>query len=149
MWAFASLKDLIESSLFFDLCSQFLILHFLTILFQWIGWFRLIGSLRGHTFVFLTSWVLRGEVVSLTRNLEDQASVFTTPWDRVTQLYPRALGPHFGRLLRPVWVTVGLFSFPDHHTGVLTNSPLLIRLAWRPTDIWAWGNHNQHWPFTT
>jgi hypothetical protein len=30
MWAFASLMDLIQSSLFFDLCSQFMILHFLT-----------------------------------------------------------------------------------------------------------------------
>jgi hypothetical protein len=29
MWAFASLMDLIQSSLFFDLCYQFLILHFL------------------------------------------------------------------------------------------------------------------------
>jgi hypothetical protein len=29
MWAFASLMDLIQSSLFFDRCSQFLTLHFL------------------------------------------------------------------------------------------------------------------------
>jgi hypothetical protein len=29
MWAFAFLIDLMQSSLFFDLCSQFLILHFL------------------------------------------------------------------------------------------------------------------------
>jgi hypothetical protein len=29
MWAFASLMDPIQSSLFFDLCSQFMILHFL------------------------------------------------------------------------------------------------------------------------
>jgi hypothetical protein len=29
MWAFASLMELIQSSLFFDLYSQFLILHFL------------------------------------------------------------------------------------------------------------------------
>jgi hypothetical protein len=28
-WTFSSLMDLIQSSLFFDLCSQFLILHFL------------------------------------------------------------------------------------------------------------------------
>jgi hypothetical protein len=33
-------------------------------------------------------------------NLEDQASVFVTPGDRVTQLYPQTLGTHFSRLLR-------------------------------------------------
>jgi hypothetical protein len=27
------------------------------------------------------------------------------------------LGTHFSRLLRHAWVTVGLFLFPDHHTG--------------------------------
>jgi hypothetical protein len=32
-------------------------------------------------------------------NLEDQASVFVTPGDKVTQLYPQALGTHFNRLL--------------------------------------------------
>jgi hypothetical protein len=90
------------------------------ILFCCIGRFRLIRSFRGHMFGFLTSWVLRGEVVSLTPNpdVEDQASVFITPGDRVTQLYPRALGPHFGRLLRHLWVKVGLFSFPGHHMGI-------------------------------
>jgi hypothetical protein len=35
-----------------------------------------------------------------TPNLEDQVSVFMTPGDRVTQLYPQALGIHFSRLLR-------------------------------------------------
>jgi hypothetical protein len=30
-----------------------------------------------------------------TPNLEDQASVFMTPGDRVAQLYPQALGTHF------------------------------------------------------
>jgi hypothetical protein len=58
-----------------------------------------------------------------TPNLEDQASVFMTPGDRVAQLYPQALGTHFSRLLRHSWVTVGLFFNPGHHTGlvILTN----------------------------
>jgi hypothetical protein len=47
-----------------------------------------------------------------TPNLEDQASVFMTRRDRVTQLYPQALGTHFSRLLRHEWVTVGLFFNP-------------------------------------
>jgi hypothetical protein len=48
---------------------------------------------------------------------EDQASVFIFPRGRVAQLYPRALGTHFSRLLRHAWVTVRLFLFPGHHTG--------------------------------
>jgi hypothetical protein len=44
-----------------------------------------------------------------TPNLEYQASVFMTPGDRVTQLYPQTLGTHFSRLVRHAWVTVGLF----------------------------------------
>jgi hypothetical protein len=40
---------------------------------------------------------------------EDQASVFISPSSRVAT--------HFSRLLRHVWVTVGLFLFPGHHTG--------------------------------
>jgi hypothetical protein len=49
-------------------------------------------------------------------NLEDQVSVIMTPWDRVAQLYPQALGTHFSRLLRHAWVIVGLFFNPGHHT---------------------------------
>jgi hypothetical protein len=52
-----------------------------------------------------------------TANLEDQASVFMTPGDRVAQLYPQAQGTHFSRLSRHAWVTVGLFFNPGHHTG--------------------------------
>jgi hypothetical protein len=52
-----------------------------------------------------------------TPNLEDQASVFMTPGDRVAQLYPQALGTHFSRLIRHAWVTVGLFFNPSHGTG--------------------------------
>jgi hypothetical protein len=37
-----------------------------------------------------------------TPNLEDQASVFVTPKERVTQLYPQALGTHFSLPLRHV-----------------------------------------------
>jgi hypothetical protein len=40
---------------------------------------------------------------------ENQASVFISPRGRVFT--------HFSRLLRHAWVTVGLFLFPDHHTG--------------------------------
>jgi hypothetical protein len=40
---------------------------------------------------------------------EDQASVFISPRGRVAT--------HFSRLLRHVWVMVGLFLFPGHHTG--------------------------------
>jgi hypothetical protein len=53
-----------------------------------------------------------------TPNLEDQASVFMTPRDRVAQLYPQALGTHFSSLLRHAWVIVGLFFNPGHHTGL-------------------------------
>jgi hypothetical protein len=42
---------------------------------------------------------------------EDQASVFISSRGRVAT--------HFGRLLRHAWVTVGLFLFPGHHTGIL------------------------------
>jgi hypothetical protein len=54
--------------------------------------------------------------------LEDQASVFMTPGDRVAQLYPQALGIYFNHLLRHAWVTVGLFFNPGHHTGFIQNS---------------------------
>jgi hypothetical protein len=58
---------------------------------------------------FVTITLFTGWNVSPAPNLEDQASVFTTPGHRVTQLYPQALGNHFSRLLRHAWVTVGLF----------------------------------------
>jgi hypothetical protein len=64
-------------------------------------------------------------------NLEDQVSVFMTAGDRVAQLYPQALGTHFNRLLRPAWVTVGLFSNPGHHTG---NGLKLVTLT--PSGKW-------------
>jgi hypothetical protein len=40
----------------------------------------------------------------------------------VAQLYPQAPGTHFSRLLRHAWVTVELFSFPGHHTGILLST---------------------------
>jgi hypothetical protein len=40
----------------------------------------------------------------------EQASVFISPRGRVAT--------HFSRLLRHAWVTVGLFLFPGHHTGI-------------------------------
>jgi hypothetical protein len=52
-----------------------------------------------------------------TPNLEEQASVFMTPGDRVAQLYTQELGTHFSRLLQHAWVTVRLLFFnPGHHT---------------------------------
>jgi hypothetical protein len=53
-----------------------------------------------------------------TPTLEDEASVFISPRGRVAQLYPQAPGTHFSRLLQHAWVTVGLFLFPGHHTGI-------------------------------
>jgi hypothetical protein len=72
---------------------------------------------------FVTIPFLQGSLLDQrpTPNLEDQASVFMTPGDRVTQLYPQALGTHFSRLLRHAWVTVVLYFNPGHHTGVWHN----------------------------
>jgi hypothetical protein len=42
--------------------------------------------------------------------LEDQASVFISHRGNVAT--------HFSRLLRHAWITVGLFLFPGHHTGI-------------------------------
>jgi hypothetical protein len=61
----------------------------------------------------------RGVAPRPTPILEDQAPVFISPRGRVAQLYPRTPGTHFSRLLRHTWVTVGLFLFPGHHTGIL------------------------------
>jgi hypothetical protein len=62
-----------------------------------------------------------------TPNLEDQASVFMTPGDRVTQLYPQALGTHCSRLLRHAWVTVGLYLIPATTREAKTILVLSIR----------------------
>jgi hypothetical protein len=50
-----------------------------------------------------------------TPNLQDQASIFVTPRDRVTQLYPQALGTHFSCLLQHAWAMLGLFLSSGHH----------------------------------
>jgi hypothetical protein len=60
-------------------------------------------------FVTITFYTAELLVQRPTPNLEDQASVFLTPGDRVAQLYLQTLGTHFSRLLRHAWVTVGLF----------------------------------------
>jgi hypothetical protein len=75
----------------------------------WISW-RLLNN-----FLFYRVGLL---VPRPTPTLEDQASVFISPRGRVAQLYPQARGTHFSRLLRHAWVTVGLFLFPGHHTGI-------------------------------
>jgi hypothetical protein len=59
---------------------------------------------------FATITSLQDWIVSPAPN--PQASVFMTPGDRVSQLYPQALGTHFSRLLRHACVTVGLFFNP-------------------------------------
>jgi hypothetical protein len=41
---------------------------------------------------FVTINFLRGWIVSPAPNLEDEASVFMTPGDRMAQIYPQALG---------------------------------------------------------
>jgi hypothetical protein len=70
-----------------------------------------------------------------TPTLEDQASVFISPRSRVVQLYPQAPGTHFSRLLRHAWVTVGLFLFPGHHTGILFGAPAKIPYVFLASPI--------------
>jgi hypothetical protein len=85
-----------------------------------------IRALASPFWSFLTITFLRGWIVSPAPNPEDQVSVFMTPGDRVTQLYPQALGTHFSPILRHAWVTVGLFFNPGHHTGRMCYTVILI-----------------------
>jgi hypothetical protein len=50
---------------------------------------------------------------------EDQVSVFISPRGR--------MATHFSRLLRHAWVTVVLFLFPGHHTGVSVTACILVQ----------------------
>jgi hypothetical protein len=79
---------------------------------------------------------LQGGVVSPTANLpEDQASVFISPGGTVAQLYPKAQGTNFSRLLRH---TLALFLFPGCHTGVTNHYCSLIFKAFkRPIRVLA------------
>jgi hypothetical protein len=70
---------------------------------------------------FVTITFLQGWIVSSASNLENQASVFMTPGDRVAQLYPQVLGIHFSRLLRHAWVTVGLLFVSSIHLLAVKN----------------------------
>jgi hypothetical protein len=115
-----------QSALFFDLSFQLLILHFLMsvctqfhilislILLNCLGRFHSIRLFRGHILGFLTISFLQWQVVSLSPNPQPGGPVrrIYNPRGRVTQLYPQALGTHFGRLLRPAWAAVGLFFSP-------------------------------------
>jgi hypothetical protein len=76
---------------------------------------------RGHILGFLMVSFLHWQVVSLSPNPQPGGPVrrIYKPRGRVAQLYPQALGTHFGRLLRPAWAAVGLFFSPGHHTGRL------------------------------
>jgi hypothetical protein len=58
-----------------------------------------------------------------TSILEEQASVFISLRGRVAT--------HFSRLLRHAWVTVGLFLFPGHHTGMYWHLVMLIEYWWQ------------------
>jgi hypothetical protein len=95
-------------------------------LFRFGWYFRIIfWILSTCSFQFFLFWVFltvtfyrTGLLVQRpTPNLEDQVSVFMTPGDRVSQLYPQTLGTNFSRLLRHAWATVGLLFNPGHHTG--------------------------------
>jgi hypothetical protein len=68
---------------------------------------------------FSTISFLQGRVVSSTPKPHPGVPglCIYIPRGRVAQLYIRALGTHFSRLLRHAWVTVGLFLLPGHHTG--------------------------------
>jgi hypothetical protein len=99
-------------------CSYNVQLCIIIIIMIWLySPIRALASPKNWGFVTIT--FLRGCIVSPAPNpnLEDQASVFMTPGDRVAQLYPQALGTHFNRLLRHAWVTVGLFFNLGYHTG--------------------------------
>jgi hypothetical protein len=69
---------------------------------------------------FVTIAILRSWIVSPAPNPQPGGSglgIYNPPGDRVSQLYPQALGTHFSRLLQ-AWVTMGLFFNPGHHTGL-------------------------------
>jgi hypothetical protein len=72
---------------------------------------------------FVTITFLRGWIVSPAPNPQPGVPGLCVydPRDRVSQLYPQALGTHFSRLLRHAWVTVGLFFNPGHHTGLISS----------------------------
>jgi hypothetical protein len=69
---------------------------------------------RGHILGFLTVSFLQWQVICLSPNPQPGGPVHRiyNPRSRVAQLYPQALGTHFGRLLRPAWAAVGLFFSP-------------------------------------
>jgi hypothetical protein len=60
---------------------------------------------------------------------------------------PRALGTHFSRLLRHACVTVGLFLFPGHHTGMsLTTATLLFnRMLFGNATVLPQNNSFTNW----
>jgi hypothetical protein len=68
---------------------------------------------------FVTITLLQGWIVSPAPNRQPEGPGLRIyePGDRVTQLYPQALGTHFSRLLRHAWVRAGLLFNPGHHTG--------------------------------
>jgi hypothetical protein len=69
---------------------------------------------------------LQGRVVRPTPNLH--------PGKPGLCIYnPRGrVATHFSRLLRHAWVTVGLFLFPGHHTGIFHILPPVILVKLQP-----------------
>jgi hypothetical protein len=67
---------------------------------------------------FLTAGYLRDGAVNPTPNTQPGVPGLRIcdPRDRVTQLYPQALGTLFSRLLRHAWATLSLFLSSGHHT---------------------------------
>jgi hypothetical protein len=93
------------------MCNKLLIHHHMAGSTAQIGPWPLFLGFRNNNLFYGAGLLVQRP----TPNLEDQASVFMTPGDRVAQLYPQALGTHFSRLLRHAWVTVGLCFNPGHH----------------------------------
>jgi hypothetical protein len=72
---------------------------------------------------FLTIGFLQGGDVNRMPNPQPGGPdlCICDPEDRVTQLYPQALGTHFSRLLRHAWATLGPFLSSGHHTENILN----------------------------
>jgi hypothetical protein len=94
--------------------SCFLFLHFPGLNPRVPSKFR--GRLLG--FVALSFSMLESLAPRKTPNLEDQASVFISPRDRVAQSYSQAPGTYFSPLLQHAWATLRLFLIPGHHTEI-------------------------------
>jgi hypothetical protein len=96
---FPSLGDRLSSSLSSSSACQ----HFMGHSLPWISWQQDFYGVEFST-------------PHPATNLEDQASLFVTPRNRITKLHHQALCNHFCRLLRHTWATFGLFLSSGHQT---------------------------------